>query len=86
MPELSPEQRSLRARMGAYAVMAKHGRHEITKAARAANPSSDAYWRARVDRDGLLSEAERATRAEDAKKSYFAGLALKSARARKKAS
>lgn len=37
-----------------------------------------------VDPDGELDPAERARRAEHARKSYFAGLALKSAQARRK--
>jgi len=37
-----------------------------------------------VDPLGTLSPAERARRAEHAKKAYFAGLALKSSRARRK--
>jgi hypothetical protein len=37
-----------------------------------------------VDRDGTLSPAERARRAESARKAYYLGLALKSAVARRK--
>ena len=84
MPDLTPEQRSLRARAGAYAVMAKYGREYVTRAARAAGPASDEYWIRTVDPDQVLADAERQTRAEDAKRSYFAGLALRSARARSK--
>ena len=72
--------------MGAYAAMAKHGRSEMTAAARAAGPSSADYWLKRVDPDGVLSDVERQTRAADRKRAYFAGLALKSAQARKKVS
>lgn len=74
----------MRARMGAYAAMAKHGRSKITEAARAANPSSADYWERKVDPDLVLPEAERLTRAADARRSYFTGLALKSAKARKR--
>jgi hypothetical protein len=84
MPELTPEQRSLRARIGAYAALAKHGRQEMTKAARAANPSSDDYWLSKVDADLPLDE--RIVRAGDMKRAHFAGLALLSAKSRKKAS
>lgn len=83
---LTPEQRALRARMGAYAAMAKHGRSKITEAARAANPSNDNYWLAKADPEAELPEDERRQRAADLKTSYFAGLAFKSARARKRAS
>jgi hypothetical protein len=81
---LTPEQRALRARIGAYAALAKHGRAAMTEAARSANPSSDDYWRAKVDPDGQLSEQDRRTRAADAKRAYFYGLALKSAQKRQR--
>jgi hypothetical protein len=69
--------------MGAFAAHAKYGRDHMTAAARVANPSSDAYWRRKVDPNGALPERERCTRARDAKRAYFAGLALKSAAARR---
>ena len=81
---ITPHERSLRASAGAYAAFAKHGRDHMTKAARAANPSSDEYWLAQTD--PALSERERSTRAQDAKRSYFKRLAMKSAQARKRAS
>jgi hypothetical protein len=56
----------------------------MTAAARAANPSSDAYWERNVDPDALLSEQERRTRAKDAKRAHFARLALKSRQARRR--
>ena len=84
MPEMDPASRSLRARVAGYAALAKHGGHKQTEAARAVNPSSDAYWFAKTDPD--LSDDERRARASFAKKSYFASLALKSARARRRAS
>jgi hypothetical protein len=84
--DLTPQQRSARARIGAYAALAKHGRRNITAAARAANPSADAYWLKRVDPKKQLPPEERAERAADAKRAHFAALAYKSARARKKAS
>ncbi len=79
-PGLTPAQRSLRARMGAYALHATHDPRETTKAAR------DAFmgrFERQVDPDGRLSPAERHRRAEAAKKAYFSGLALKSAMARR---
>ena len=42
-----------------------------------------ARFERQVDPDHLLSPAERQRRAEAAKKAYFLGLALKSARARR---
>jgi hypothetical protein len=58
----------------------------VSQPARDASPGSDRYWEAQVDPDGTLDPVERARRAGHAKKSYFLGLALKSARARKKVS
>ena len=84
MPGLTPEQRALRARIGAFTARAKHGRHAMTAAARAANPSNDDYWLARVDAD--LGDHERLRRARDLKRAHFAALAFKSARARRNAS
>jgi hypothetical protein len=42
------------------------------------------YWERKVDPDGQLDAHERARRAEHARKSYYASLALKSAIARRK--
>ena len=75
--------------MGAYAVLAKYGRDKIAEAARAASPSSDDYWLAKVDAldpDRRLSDADRRDRATDMKRGYFAALAYKSAKARKRPS
>lgn len=71
---LTPEQRSLRARMGGYAVAAKHDTREITKPARKAfmNRFED-----QCDPDRVLPELERQRRAEAAKKLYFEQLAWK---------
>lgn len=77
--ELTPEQRSLRARIAAYALHASHDPRETTK------PARDAFmarFERQVDPEGKLPEAERRRRADAAKKAYFNGLALKSARAR----
>ena len=79
--ELTPEQRSLRARMAAYALHAKYDARVTTQ------PARDAFmarFERQVDPDGMLPETERRRRAEAAKKAYFTGLALKSARARGK--
>jgi hypothetical protein len=78
---LSAEQRSLRARLGAYALHASHDPRETTKPARAAFLSR---FEREVDPDLVLDSAERQRRAEYAKKAYFTKLALKSARARAK--
>lgn len=77
--ELTPEQRSLRARIAAYALHASHDPRATTKQARDAFM---ARFERQVDPEGKLPDAERRPRADAAKKAYFNGLALKSARAR----
>ena len=76
---LTPDQRVLRARMGAYALHSKHDPKQTTAAARHAFRDR---FRREVDPDGLLPEAERERRADAALKAYMTGLALKSSRAR----
>jgi hypothetical protein len=78
----TPEQRSQRARIGAYAALAAHGGSALTEKARAASPGGDAYWDSQVDPDGALPPAERSRRAQAAKKAHFSKLALASSRAR----
>jgi hypothetical protein len=73
--------RTLVARLGAYALHASHDPRETTAAARAAFLSRFEH---EVDPEGVLPAAERARRAENARKLYFGRLALKSARARAK--
>ena len=82
MPEtLSPSGTSLRHRMAAHVMHSRHDSREVTAKARAA--FMDRFER-EVDPDRLLPEAERRRRAEHARRAYFTGLALKSARARRK--
>jgi len=81
---LTPEERSTRARMAAHALHSKYAGDEITAAARAASPGSNAYWEQKVDPDLELAPAERARRASHAKKAHFARLALKSSIARRR--
>jgi hypothetical protein len=64
-----------------------HSQHDskvTSQAAREASPGSDDYWARQVDPDRTLDPAERARRANHAKKAYFARLALKSAQARRR--
>lgn len=77
----TPSIRSLRARLAAHAKWATTDPVEGTRAARVA--FNDRFEK-QVDPDGLLPAAERARRAEHARKAYFTGLALKSAVARRK--
>jgi len=66
--------------MGAYTLHAK-GKTNTGPARKA----FDDRFRKQVDPDGILPDDERERRAEHAKRAYFAGLALKSATARRKA-
>ena len=79
--KLSPELRSLHARSAAYSKWAKTDPVEGTAAARKA--ALDRFER-QVDPAGILPPAERARRAECARKAYFTRLALASAKARRK--
>lgn len=74
---LTPEQRSLRARAGAYALHAQGGTSTL-----AGTAAFLARFEAEVDPDGILAPEERARRAGFARKAYFAKLALASSRAR----
>jgi hypothetical protein len=79
---LTPEQRALRSRMGAYRLHATHDPRETTKKARAAFASR---FEREVDPDLVLDPAERSRRAEAARRAYFTDLALRSSRARRRA-
>lgn len=79
---LTPAERSLRGRLAAHASWANTpDRSARTAAARQAALDRFAD---QVDPDGSLSPTERAQRAESARRAYFSGLALKSARARRR--
>lgn len=78
---LTPEQRILRARIGGYARAAKHDSREMIVPAL---QGFEARFYRQVDPNNQLPPAERARRAEAAKRAYMTGLALKSARARGK--
>jgi hypothetical protein len=78
---LTPAERSLRARMASYSSWAQtHDPAARTAPARQA--FKDRFER-QVDPDGVLPEPERQRRADAAKKAYYTGLALKSAKARR---
>jgi hypothetical protein len=79
--KLTPEQRSLRARIASHESWAR----PPDASARTA-PGRKAFldrFERQVDPNGELPPTERARRAEHARKAYFARLALKSARARR---
>ena len=81
-PNLTPEQRSLRARIAAHSLHAQVD-DETAHTAPARKAFLDRFER-EVDPDGVLSPAERARRAEHARSAYFTKLALASSRARTK--
>ena len=79
---LTPAERSLRSQIAAH----KSWAHTPDRAARTSNARRamlDKFER-EVDPEGQLAPAERAKRAENARKAYFARLALKSAQARRR--
>ena len=76
-----PKEMARRGRIGAYRLHATHDPKETTKAAREAFM---ARFEWEVDPDGTLDPEERARRAEAARKAYFAQLAHKSAKARRR--
>ena len=78
---MSSSEATLRGRIGAYSLHAQHDPRETTKPGRAAFL---ARFEAEVDPGGHLSIAERARRAAAARSAYFAKLALKSVRARRR--
>ena len=81
MPALTPTGRSLRGAIGAHESWARTpDRPARTAPARAA--FLDRFER-EVDPDGTLPPADRAIRAEHARKAYFLRLALKSAESRR---
>ena len=81
MAETTPSDRVLQARVAAHALHANHDSRRLTGPARRA--FLDRFER-EVDPDRLLAPDERARRVEQARRSYFTALALKSARARRR--
>jgi hypothetical protein len=76
----SSAERSLRARLAAYALHAKRDSRETSAAGRAAFL---ARFEREVDPDGTLDEAERQRRAARARSAYFTRLSLAAVKARK---
>lgn len=77
---LSPSQRSMRARLAAHAMHARHDSREVTANARQAFVER---FEREVDPDGVLPAAERQRRAEHAMRAHMTRLALRSAQARR---
>ncbi len=84
MPDpITPDQRSLRARIAAHASWANTPDPAArTAAARANSLNSVTRWEREIDPDGVLPADERTRRAESARRAYMAQLAYRSARAR----
>ena len=76
---LTAAQRTLRARIAAYALHAQGG-----TSTKSGTSAFLARFDAQVDPDSTLTPEERARRAEHARKAYMATLALRSSRARSK--
>jgi hypothetical protein len=79
---LSPDDRALRARIAAHSLHAG-----VADPSAHTAPARKAFldrFEREVDPDGVLPPAERARRADHARKAYFTRLALKSAQARRK--
>lgn len=78
-PALSPEGRSLRARIGAHTLHSRYDSRQTTAAGRAKFLER---FLDEVDPDRSLPEPERLRRAEHARAAYMAKLALRSAQVR----
>jgi hypothetical protein len=81
-PGLTPSERSLRAQIAAHESWSRTD-DRSARTANARRAMLDKFER-QVDPDGKLSPAERAKRAEHARKAHFKRLALKSAQARRR--
>jgi hypothetical protein len=77
---LTPDERSLRARIAAHAMHSKHDSRKTSARGRAA---FDARFLDEVDPDRVLPEDERMRRAEHARSAYFSRLAYLSAKKRR---
>jgi len=76
---LSPAERSLRARLAAYAM---HARHDARRTSANGRAAFLARFDREVDPEGLLEPDERQRRAEQARRAYFARLSLAAVKAR----
>lgn len=79
---LTPSERTLRSRVAAHKSW-QNTTNPTERTAPARRAFLDRFER-QVDPDGILPPAERAKRAEHARKAYFLALALKSSQARRK--
>lgn len=72
---MTPEQRILRAKMGAAALHSQYSGQELTR--KATEASQITRFEKQVDPNNELSEEERTKRATQARKAYMRGLALR---------
>jgi hypothetical protein len=77
---LTPGERGLRARIGAYAM---HGRNDARETTANGRAAFLARFERLADPEGQLPCAERQRRAQQLRSAYFARLALASAKARR---
>lgn len=77
---LTPSERTMRARMAAHTLHAKHDPKETSAAGRAAFLAS---FETQVDPEGVLPPDERARRAEQLFKAHMTRLSFKAAQARR---
>jgi hypothetical protein len=78
--EPTPSERSLRARLAAYA---RHGQSDTRSTTAKARTAFLARFEREADPEGVLPIEERRRRAERLRKAYFTRLALASAKARR---
>lgn len=79
---LDPAARTLRARIGAFAL---HAKHPIEATTRAGLDAANARFEREVDPDGTLPQAERIRRVAAARRAHMAKLAFRSRQAREAA-
>ena len=80
---LTPAERTLRARAAGLTFAATHDVREHMKAAQSASPGQLSYWEREVDPQGELDDVERRRRADCARRAHMAKLALASVKARR---
>lgn len=84
MDDLTPEQRSLRARLAVHASWANtKDRTTRTAPGTDASPARLSYWEKRVDPAGEMDDATRAKAAENARTAHYTRMAYRSAKARR---
>lgn len=74
-------ERTLRGRIGAYAM---HAKHDVMKTSAPGRRAAWDRFEKQVDPEGALEPAERARRAEMARREHFARMGLASAKSRRR--